>query len=119
MNPVDSTCMILDVELFKLFEYWLSWSRSSWSDDLDPWESSDVNPDDLTEFFECRFFAETASCLEQRLADLYLSTSAQHNCETENQDTSQSDAYSAAADGISRSAFESYIHGMVGNVLPR
>ncbi|XP_067353778.1 centriolar and ciliogenesis-associated protein HYLS1 [Channa argus] len=52
-----------------------------------------------------------ASCLEDRLADLQISTSTQHDFETESEDqTSQSDTQSS--DGISLSAFESYIRVM-------
>ncbi|XP_018528084.1 centriolar and ciliogenesis-associated protein HYLS1 [Lates calcarifer] len=59
--------------------------------------------------------SDAASCLEERLAELRLSTSAQcDDLETENDDeTSQTDdTHSSDADGISLSAFESYIRGM-------
>lgn len=48
-----------------------------------------------------------ASSLEEQLADLHLSA----RFETE------SDGESAATDGVSFSAFESYMRGMVGNVV--
>lgn len=64
-------------------------------------------------------FADAASCLEERLAELHLSTSPQRDSEMENEEdaTSLSDARSSEAEGISVSAFESYIRGMVGNVV--
>ncbi|KAE8300591.1 Hydrolethalus syndrome protein 1-like protein [Larimichthys crocea] len=56
---------------------------------------------------------DAASCLEERLAELNLSTSPQRVFETENEDiTSQSDTQSSETGGISMSAFESYIRGM-------
>ncbi|XP_054460363.1 centriolar and ciliogenesis-associated protein HYLS1 isoform X1 [Anoplopoma fimbria] len=56
---------------------------------------------------------DAASCLEERLADLHLSSSAQRDFETENEDvTSQSETQSSETDGVSFSAFESYIRGM-------
>lgn len=55
--------------------------------------------------------SEAASCLEDRLADLHISTSTQHDFETEIEDeTSQDDTQSS--DGITASAFESYIRGL-------
>ncbi|XP_076585311.1 centriolar and ciliogenesis-associated protein HYSL1 isoform X2 [Chaetodon auriga] len=61
--------------------------------------------------------SEAASCLEERLAELRLSTSAQRDFETENEDEasqsdSQSDSQSSESEGISMSAFESYIRSM-------
>lgn len=57
--------------------------------------------------------SDTASSLEERLAELNLSTSPQRVFETENEDvTSQSDTQSSDTGGISMSAFESYIRGM-------
>ncbi|XP_040893301.1 hydrolethalus syndrome protein 1 [Toxotes jaculatrix] len=57
--------------------------------------------------------SDATSCLEERLAELHLSTSAQHDSETESDDAAgQSDAHSSEADRISLSAFESYIRGM-------
>ncbi|XP_071360943.1 centriolar and ciliogenesis-associated protein HYSL1 [Trachinotus anak] len=57
--------------------------------------------------------SDAASCLEERLADLRLSTSTQHDSEAENEDvTGQSDSHSSESDGISLSAFESYLRGM-------
>ncbi|XP_056228788.1 centriolar and ciliogenesis-associated protein HYLS1 isoform X2 [Seriola aureovittata] len=57
--------------------------------------------------------SDAASCLEDRLAELHLSTSPCHGSETENEDvTSQSDSRSSEPDGISLTAFESYIRGM-------
>ncbi|KAK7930090.1 hypothetical protein WMY93_006485 [Mugilogobius chulae] len=50
-----------------------------------------------------------ASCLEDRLADLHLSTSPQH--ESENEDlTSRSESLSS--ESLSEGAFESYVRGM-------
>lgn len=64
--------------------------------------------------------ADAASCLEERLAELRLSTAAQRDSETENEDvTGRSDGRSSDAEEISMSAFESYIRGMVGNVESR
>ncbi|KAG7485874.1 hypothetical protein JOB18_020233 [Solea senegalensis] len=61
---------------------------------------------------------DTVSCLEERLAEVDLSTSPQRDLETEHEDVvSQRDTLSSEADGISLSAFESYIRGMVGNVV--
>lgn len=57
--------------------------------------------------------SDAASCLEERLADLHLSSPAQRDFETENEDvTSQSDTQSSEAEGVSFSAFESYMRGM-------
>lgn len=57
--------------------------------------------------------SDAASSVEERLAQLRLSTSTQRDFETENEDmTSQSDTRSSEADGMSLSAFESYIRGM-------
>lgn len=54
-----------------------------------------------------------ASCLEERLADLHLSSPAQRDFETEDEDvTSQSDSQSSETEGVSFSAFESYMRGM-------
>ncbi|XP_035856352.1 ABC transporter F family member 4 isoform X3 [Sander lucioperca] len=56
---------------------------------------------------------DAASCLEERLADLQLSSSAQRDFETEHEDvTSQSDTRTSETEGLSFSAFESYIRGM-------
>uniref|UniRef100_A0A3P8S765 Centriolar and ciliogenesis-associated protein HYLS1 C-terminal domain-containing protein n=1 Tax=Amphiprion percula TaxID=161767 RepID=A0A3P8S765_AMPPE len=56
---------------------------------------------------------DVASCLEEQLADLHLSTAAQRETEAENEDRSdQSDSQSSESDAISLSAFESYIRGM-------
>ncbi|XP_031155768.1 hydrolethalus syndrome protein 1 homolog isoform X4 [Sander lucioperca] len=57
--------------------------------------------------------SDAASCLEERLADLQLSSSAQRDFETEHEDvTSQSDTRTSETEGLSFSAFESYIRGM-------
>ncbi|XP_026160000.1 hydrolethalus syndrome protein 1 homolog [Mastacembelus armatus] len=57
--------------------------------------------------------SDAVSCMEERLAELHLSTSDQHDSEMESEDvTSQSETPSSSADGISLSAFESYIRGM-------
>ncbi|XP_038568342.1 hydrolethalus syndrome protein 1 isoform X1 [Micropterus salmoides] len=57
--------------------------------------------------------SDAASCLDERLAELHLSSTAQRDFEAENEDvTSQSDAQSSESEGISLSAFESYIRGM-------
>lgn len=51
------------------------------------------------------------------MAELDLSTAAQKDFETESEDvTGQSETQSSDTDGVSLSAFESYIRGMVGNV---
>nr|XP_046230837.1 sarcoplasmic reticulum histidine-rich calcium-binding protein isoform X1 [Scatophagus argus] len=56
---------------------------------------------------------DAASCLEERLAELHLSTSAHRDLEMENEDvTSDSDGLSSETGDISVSAFESYIRGM-------
>ncbi|KAK9540728.1 hypothetical protein VZT92_003162 [Zoarces viviparus] len=56
---------------------------------------------------------DAASCLEERLADLRLSSSAQRDFETEIDDVAgQSDTQSSDTDGVSFGAFESYIRGM-------
>ncbi|XP_022052217.2 midasin isoform X1 [Acanthochromis polyacanthus] len=56
---------------------------------------------------------DVASCLEEQLADLHLSTAAQRETEAESEDGSdQSDSQSSESDAISLSAFESYIRGM-------
>lgn len=71
----------------------------------------------ISECSGCCLFADAASCLEERLAELHLSTTAQRDFEMENEDeTGQSDSQSSETEGISMSAFESYIRGMVGNV---
>ncbi|KAG7485875.1 hypothetical protein JOB18_020233 [Solea senegalensis] len=58
-------------------------------------------------------YSDTVSCLEERLAEVDLSTSPQRDLETEHEDVvSQRDTLSSEADGISLSAFESYIRGM-------
>ncbi|KAM6942376.1 centriolar and ciliogenesis-associated protein HYLS1 [Lycodopsis pacificus] len=58
-------------------------------------------------------YSEDASCLEERLADLRLSSSAQRDFETAIEDVSgQSDTQSSETDGVSFGAFESYIRGM-------
>lgn len=58
--------------------------------------------------------AGAGSCLEERLEELRLSTSAQHDSDTESEAvTSQSDAQSSGSEELN--AFESYIRGMVGN----
>ncbi|KAI3353521.1 hypothetical protein L3Q82_020044, partial [Scortum barcoo] len=69
---------------------------------------------------------DLASCLEERLAELHLSPSAERDdFETENEDvTSHSDAQSSDTDGVSLSAFESYIRGMTqirsdGDIRPK
>nr|XP_046230846.1 hydrolethalus syndrome protein 1 isoform X2 [Scatophagus argus] len=57
--------------------------------------------------------SDAASCLEERLAELHLSTSAHRDLEMENEDvTSDSDGLSSETGDISVSAFESYIRGM-------
>lgn len=57
--------------------------------------------------------SDAASCLEEQLADLHLSTAAPQDTEGETEDTSdQSDSQSSESDGVSLSAFESYIRGM-------
>uniref|UniRef100_UPI0037E93DE0 centriolar and ciliogenesis-associated protein HYLS1 n=1 Tax=Semicossyphus pulcher TaxID=241346 RepID=UPI0037E93DE0 len=69
--------------------------------------------------------SDASSCLEQRLAELQLSSSAQRDFETENDDvSSQSETLSSEAEGISMSAFESYIRGMTrsqsdGDIRPK
>ncbi|XP_074487394.1 centriolar and ciliogenesis-associated protein HYLS1 isoform X2 [Sebastes fasciatus] len=57
--------------------------------------------------------SDSASCLEERLADLQLSSPARRDLETGNEDvSSQSDTQSSDAEGVSFSAFESYLRGM-------
>ncbi|KAF3852748.1 hypothetical protein F7725_006103 [Dissostichus mawsoni] len=57
--------------------------------------------------------SDAASFLEERLADLRLSPSAQRDFETENEDVSgQSETQSSDIEEGSLSAFESYIRGM-------
>ncbi|XP_028424268.1 hydrolethalus syndrome protein 1 [Perca flavescens] len=57
--------------------------------------------------------SDAASCLEERLADLRLSSSAQRDFETEHDDVpSQSETRASETEGLSFSAFESYIRGM-------
>lgn len=53
--------------------------------------------------------SEGASCLEERLADLHLSTAAQHESENEEL-TSHSE--SPGSESLSEGAFESYVRGM-------
>ncbi|XP_070712703.1 centriolar and ciliogenesis-associated protein HYLS1 [Pempheris klunzingeri] len=65
--------------------------------------------------------SETSSCLEDRLAELHLSTSARRDFESED---GQSDTRSSETGGISMSAFESYIRGMTraqsdGDIRPK
>lgn len=64
-------------------------------------------------------FAGTASCLEERLAQLHLATSPeQESPESDNEDLDdQSDTQTSESERVSLSAFESYIKGMVGNVV--
>ncbi|XP_065808462.1 aspartic and glutamic acid-rich protein isoform X2 [Labrus bergylta] len=65
------------------------------------------------------------SCLEDRLAELRLSPSAQREFESENEDVSSpSETLSSEAEGISMSAFESYFRGMTrshsdGDIRPK
>ncbi|XP_059190774.1 centriolar and ciliogenesis-associated protein HYSL1 [Centropristis striata] len=57
--------------------------------------------------------SDAASYLEERLAELNLSSSAQQDFETENEDvTSQSEDHSSETDGVSLSAFDSYMRGL-------
>uniref|UniRef100_A0A3B4XMH5 HYLS1 centriolar and ciliogenesis associated n=1 Tax=Seriola lalandi dorsalis TaxID=1841481 RepID=A0A3B4XMH5_SERLL len=64
-------------------------------------------------FIKRKVLSDESVCLEDRLAELHLSTSPCHGSETENEDvTSQSDSRSSEPDGISLTAFESYIRGM-------
>ncbi|XP_042372587.1 hydrolethalus syndrome protein 1 isoform X2 [Plectropomus leopardus] len=57
--------------------------------------------------------SDAASLLEERLADLRLSSPTQRDFETENEDVSgQSDAQSSETEGVSYSAFDSYMRGM-------
>ncbi|KAM9770835.1 centriolar and ciliogenesis-associated protein HYLS1 isoform 1-T3 [Menidia menidia] len=58
--------------------------------------------------------SDVASRLEEQLADLQLSTSARRRFEAEEDASTESDAQSSQTDGISLSAFESYIRGMTG-----
>lgn len=56
-------------------------------------------------------FAEAASCLEERLAELCLS--AQHDSDAESEDVrSRSD--SSGSEESSTDTFESYMRGLVG-----
>uniref|UniRef100_A0A3Q1EV89 HYLS1 centriolar and ciliogenesis associated n=1 Tax=Acanthochromis polyacanthus TaxID=80966 RepID=A0A3Q1EV89_9TELE len=67
---------------------------------------------------ESVYSEDSASCLEEQLADLHLSTAAQRETEADSEDGSdQSDSQSSESDAISLSAFESYIRGMVGSVV--
>ncbi|XP_075947729.1 uncharacterized protein hyls1 [Anarhichas minor] len=69
--------------------------------------------DKMCEDWEGNLRQKKASCLEKRLADLHLSSSAQRDFETEIEDVAgQSDTQSSETDGVSFSAFESYIRGM-------
>ncbi|XP_029988596.1 protein PFC0760c isoform X1 [Sphaeramia orbicularis] len=66
---------------------------------------------------------DAASRLEERLADLHLSPSAQHDSENEDV-TSRSDTQSSEAEGMSLTAFESYIRTMTrtrsdGDIRPK
>ncbi|XP_036965133.1 hydrolethalus syndrome protein 1 homolog [Acanthopagrus latus] len=69
--------------------------------------------------------SDAASSLEERLADLNLSPSSQHDFEAESEDvTSQSDTQSSESDRVPMSAFESYIRGMTrpprdGDIKPK
>ncbi|XP_074555381.1 centriolar and ciliogenesis-associated protein HYLS1 [Halichoeres trimaculatus] len=69
--------------------------------------------------------SDAASCLEEHLTELHLSSLAQRDFETENEDAgSQSDTLSSEAEGVSMSAFESYIRGMTrsrsdGDIRPK
>uniref|UniRef100_A0A672ZEL9 Si:dkey-23f9.4 n=1 Tax=Sphaeramia orbicularis TaxID=375764 RepID=A0A672ZEL9_9TELE len=67
--------------------------------------------------------SDAASRLEERLADLHLSPSAQHDSENEDV-TSRSDTQSSEAEGMSLTAFESYIRTMTrtrsdGDIRPK
>ncbi|XP_029906410.1 hydrolethalus syndrome protein 1 homolog isoform X1 [Myripristis murdjan] len=60
---------------------------------------------------------DAASGLEERLAELHVSATTQHDSETESEDVtspsdSPSDGQSSDSDGLSLTAFESYIRGM-------
>lgn len=56
-------------------------------------------------------FAGTVSCLEERLAQLHLATSPE-------QESPESDLnHQSVSDRVSLSTFESYVKGMVGNVV--
>uniref|UniRef100_A0A3Q3AK30 HYLS1 centriolar and ciliogenesis associated n=1 Tax=Kryptolebias marmoratus TaxID=37003 RepID=A0A3Q3AK30_KRYMA len=61
---------------------------------------------------ESVYSEDVSSCLEERMAGLDLSTSAQKDFEAE----SENGTKSSDTDGTSLSAFESYIRGMVRNV---
>lgn len=69
--------------------------------------------------------SDAASCLEERLAELHLSTSPQRDFETEDEDVSgQSDGQSSVSDALSMSSFESYVRGMTraqshGDIRPK
>ncbi|KAM4595429.1 centriolar and ciliogenesis-associated protein HYLS1 isoform 1-T1 [Fundulus diaphanus] len=56
--------------------------------------------------------ADAASILEERMAELDLSTSDQKDYEAESEDLTESDAQSSETDGVNLSAFESYIQHM-------
>ncbi|KAM7008981.1 uncharacterized protein hyls1 isoform 2-T2 [Tautogolabrus adspersus] len=79
----------------------------------------------MYEEWEGNLRRKKASCLEDRLAELRLSTSAQREFETENEDdSSPSETLSSEAEGISMSAFESYLRGMTrshsdGDIRPK
>ncbi|XP_037546546.1 hydrolethalus syndrome protein 1 [Nematolebias whitei] len=68
--------------------------------------------------------SDVASCLEEQMAELDLSTAAQ-DFETESEDvTGQSETQSFDTDGVSLSAFEYYVRGMTqsqrdGDVRPK
>ncbi|XP_020495300.1 centriolar and ciliogenesis-associated protein HYSL1 isoform X3 [Labrus bergylta] len=74
---------------------------------------------------ESVYSEDSVSCLEDRLAELRLSPSAQREFESENEDVSSpSETLSSEAEGISMSAFESYFRGMTrshsdGDIRPK
>uniref|UniRef100_A0A3B3ZEF5 Centriolar and ciliogenesis-associated protein HYLS1 C-terminal domain-containing protein n=1 Tax=Periophthalmus magnuspinnatus TaxID=409849 RepID=A0A3B3ZEF5_9GOBI len=63
---------------------------------------------------ESVYSEDSASCLEERLADIHLSTSLRHKFENEEL---MSHSESPSSESLSEGAFESYVRGMVGNVL--
>ncbi|XP_034543961.1 hydrolethalus syndrome protein 1 homolog isoform X2 [Notolabrus celidotus] len=69
--------------------------------------------------------SDATSCLEDRLEELCLSSPAQRDLETENDDIdSRSETQSSETDRVSVSAFESYIRGMTrsqseGDIRPK
>ncbi|XP_035992624.1 hydrolethalus syndrome protein 1 isoform X2 [Fundulus heteroclitus] len=74
------------------------------------WETKEKMSEEREEILA--WMKDAASRLEERMAELDLSTSDQKDYEAESEDLTESDAQSSDTDGVNLSAFESYIQRM-------